>query len=103
MNNFLVQADSENNRLRIVLDGFFVKSEIELAFCLLRIERKKLQPGFDVFVDIENLKYLNVDITITKTKMKKILKLAGAGRIQFARETYSFVDYDKLPGGFYPN
>jgi len=103
MNNFLVRADREKNTLRIILDGFFVKSEIELAFYLLRIERKKLMPGYDAFVDIENLRYVNDDVSITKSKMKKILKLAGAGRIQFSHGMYAIIESDKISDGFYPN
>lgn len=103
MNHFLIQADIEKNILRIILDGFFVKSEIELAFYLLRIEKRKLVPGYDAFVDIDNLRYVNTEVNITKSKMKKILKLSGAGKIQFAHGIHAIIGSDQIIDGFYPN
>ncbi|MBN2213420.1 MAG: hypothetical protein JW723_04185 [Bacteroidales bacterium] len=56
MEQFDVHADKNRNRIYCILKGFFLESEIDLAFNRISDELNKLTDGFDVILDIQNLK-----------------------------------------------
>ena len=89
INNFIVRAFPEKNLLKICMDGFFMKSELELALHLAKRESKKLHVGFDVFIDIRNLKTLTNVMGINFSKLKRMLTILGGGNLQFLGLDYA--------------
>ncbi len=57
--NFTVKASREKNDLLIAMDGFFMKSEVELVLHLAKKECKKLIPGFSMSFDIQHFNTSN--------------------------------------------
>jgi hypothetical protein len=55
MEQFDIRADKNRNRFCCLLKGFFLESEIDLAFDRISAELKNLTDGFDVILDIQNL------------------------------------------------
>lgn len=55
MEQFEIRTDMQRNRIYCLLGGFFLESEVDLAFDNIRDEVKKLNSGYDVIVDIQNL------------------------------------------------
>ena len=99
INNFTVKAYPEKNTLVMVLNGFFMRSEIELALHLARIESIKLNTGFDVLVNIENLKVAQKEFDMSYNKMKNILTLFGAGNLHLIEDYTVFTGViDKTVG-----
>ena len=90
INNFFVRAYPENNQLRIVLDGYFMPSEMELALQLARYESDKLQSGFSVIIDTRNLRTSFDEKELYVKKIKKILTVLGCGNLKFAGRKYAF-------------
>ena len=81
IDSFKVKADIPNNSLLIQLRGFFMKSEVELAFYLARKEIKKLSEGFRVILDLDGMhsdKSINNSIY---TKAKRVFTTLGASRV----------------------
>ncbi len=79
-----VQSDVPKNRLVIQLRGYFMKSEIELAFYLAKKEVKKLSSGFVVIMDIDGMytdKDLNNNIL---SKARDVLGAMGASEIVYS-------------------
>jgi hypothetical protein len=90
IDNYTVRAIPEKNALALLLNGFFMRSEIELAFHLARIESLKLNKGFDALVNIENLKVAHREFKMSINKMKRILTLFGAENLYFLKD-YTFI------------
>jgi len=101
INDFIIQAISGENILKIVLNGFFMKSEIELAIYLARIESFKLKPEFHVLMDSKNLRVAQKNFTLSFHKMKKILTLFGAGSLQFVEPDPIFAEQKYHTVGLY--
>ena len=55
MEQFDIRADKNRNRFYCILKGFFLESEIDLAFDRISAELENLRDGFDVVLDIQNL------------------------------------------------
>ncbi len=102
INDFIVQAYPGKNLMTVILNGFFMKSEIELALYLASNEAKKLQRGFEVLVDIQNLKVAHKKYNLGLTEMKKVLKQLGAGNIRISDLNRSFTRHSFNSVGFYP-
>ena len=102
INDFLVRANREKNELKIVLDGYFMKSELDLAFQLARQESRKLMPGFDVFVNIRNLNIPNKELLLDFERFERILKIMGGGSLKIVglENTLSGFMYRNV--GLYP-
>lgn len=78
-----------------------MKSEIELAFYLIKNESKKLNPGYEVLVDIKNLHSSNHRLGISFGKIKKMLKLMGSGELRFIGLNYAIARQMEKNGGIY--
>ena len=51
-----IRTDNNRNRFYCILKGFFLESEIDLAFNKISLEVQNLTDGFDVILDIHDLK-----------------------------------------------
>ncbi|MGD2036150.1 MAG: hypothetical protein PVF73_13885 [Bacteroidales bacterium] len=101
INNFVIESHKEGNRLSVVLDGIFMKSEIELAIYLMKKEIRKLSPGFDVDIDIHNMDVNLSPHQLKVRKYRKILKLMGAGSVRFVGLSYLMAEPVHESGGDY--
>ncbi len=68
MDSFRVKANVQENKLLIQLRGYFMKSELELAFFLALKESKKLTEGFEVELDLDGM---HTDKSINNSINKK--------------------------------
>ena len=111
IDSFRVKADVPGNNLLIQLRGFFMKSEVELAFYLARKEIKKLKEGFKVILDLDGM---HTDKAIHRSmlsKAKRIFITLGASKVSsvgaISRMPQSKIvelDYFAFDGvGLYPN
>jgi len=103
INDFIVEAQKKNNRLYVLLDGIFMKSEIDLALCLMKNEIRKLKPGFEVIIDIQKMNTGLSPMSFSFNKYRKLLRLMGAGSIQFLGLSHFFGEYEYQNGGYYPH
>lgn len=118
LEQFKIKASERNNRLNIVLSGYFLMSEVELALHLMKRESKKLQSGFEVTADIRNFKTPMKTQESILLRIKKSLRLLGAGKVSYKKsnfippifyyirsnnkhENLSVFTYNKM-GGFLP-
>ena len=83
INDFIVKAQTDENQLYVLLDGVFMKSEIDLAFQLIKSEIRKLKPGYKVLIDIQKLDTQESVVDFKINKYRKMLKLMGAGMVNF--------------------
>jgi hypothetical protein len=102
INNFIVKAIPEKNQLKVILDGFFMKSEIELAMHLAKRESKKLRKGYDVLVDITKFRSADKKSVLSAGKIHQLLKLMGSGELRFIGMNYAFAEAEFANVGFYP-
>lgn len=111
IDSFKVKADLPNNNLLIQLRGFFMKSEVELAFYLARKEIKKLNKGYVVILDLDGM---HTDKTIQRglqSKAKRIFTTLGASKVksigaitQMTKPVVNDLEYFAFESvGFYPN
>jgi hypothetical protein len=111
IDSFKVKADVVNNSLLIQLRGYFMKSEVELAFYLARKEIKKLSKGFVVILDLDGM---HTDKTIYRgiqSKAKRIFSTLGASKVksmgaisQMPQHKVQDLEYFAFESvGFYPN
>ena len=56
MEQFDVRTDKKRNRFYCILKGFFLESEIDLALDRISGELLNLSAGYDVILDIQDLK-----------------------------------------------
>jgi hypothetical protein len=56
MEEFDIRIDKKRNIFYCILKGFFLESEIELALDRISDELSKLSDGYDVILDIQDLK-----------------------------------------------
>ena len=101
INSFIVKAQQEDNQLYVLLDGIFMKSEIDLALYLMKNEIQKLKPGYEVLIDIQNLDSEASTLEGKFNKYKKLLKLMGAGSIRFLGLSSFLAQYSYQNGGDY--
>jgi hypothetical protein len=83
INNFTVKAIPDLNMLKVVLDGNFMKSEVELALLLVRNESKKLKNGFRVVANLANFRSKGPDFHSGFYKIQQVLKSVGCHEINF--------------------
>ncbi|HBH50168.1 MAG TPA: hypothetical protein DDX98_16095 [Bacteroidales bacterium] len=111
IDSFKVKADVPNNSLLIQLRGFFMKSEVELAFYLARKEIKKLTNGFKVILDLDGM---HTDRTIHRSiqsKAKRVFTTLGASKVnsvgaisKMSQPKANDLEYFAFESvGFYPN
>jgi hypothetical protein len=103
INDFMVKAFPEKNQLKISLDGYFMRSELELALHLAKRESKKLRKGFDILIDIQNMKSPVNAMDISFSKLKRILGVLGGGRMMFAGINFALEHETHQNVGLYPN
>jgi hypothetical protein len=101
INDFIVQAQKDNNQLYVLLDGTFMKSEIDLAFQLIKNEIQKLEPGYKVLIDIQNLDAGNSVLETKFNKYRKMLRLMGAETVKFLGLSSLFTHNKIEAGGDY--
>ena len=101
INDFIVKAQKDNNQLYVLLDGVFMKSEIDLAFQLIKNEIQKLKPGYKVLIDIQNLDAGVFAFEFKFNKYRKMLKLMGAGTVKFLGLSSLFTQNRVETGGDY--
>ena len=102
INDFLVRAFPDQNQLKIILDGCFMKSELELAFHLAKEESKKLLPGYNILVDIKNMKTTWKEFGSGLSKLNRLFREAGGGRLQIMGIDYESWSSTLNNVGFYP-
>jgi len=83
INSFIVKAIPDSNILKVVLDGIFMKSEVEQAILLVRNESKKLKNGFRVMADLTNFKSKGTGFQSDYYKIQQILKSIDCNKINF--------------------
>ena len=101
INDFIVKAQKDNNQLYVLLDGVFMKSEIDLAFQLIKNEIQKLNPGYKVLIDIQNLDAGASAFEFKFYKYRKMLRLMGAGNVKFLGLSSLFTQNRVETGGDY--
>lgn len=111
VDSFKVKANTGRNNLLIQLRGYFMKSELELAFFLARKESKKLTKGFEVILDLDGM-HTNKDANISiYGKAKRTFETLGAGKVKSIGAIAKIPVQKKLDleyfafesVGFYPN
>jgi len=103
INDFIVEAQKENNRLYVLLDGIYMKSEIDLALYLMKNEIRKLKPGFEVIIDIQNMDTGSSAMNLNFNKYRKLLRLMEPGTLRFKDLNHLFGEYEYQNGGYYPH
>jgi hypothetical protein len=93
INSFIVKAIPASNMLKVVLDGNFMKSEVELAILLVRTESKKLKNGFRVVADLANFKSKGQDFHASYYKIQQVLRSIGCNEINFVGPSV-FISYN---------
>ena len=102
INNFFVRAFSDENELKITLDGYFMKSELDLALQLAKLETKKLMPGFSVLLNVENLNTADEELKLDFERFERIIKLMGGGSLRIAGLDAALFGLKTKSVGFYP-
>ncbi len=111
IDTFKVKADVASNSLLIQLRGFFMKSEVELAFYLARKESTKLNEGFKVVLDLDGM---HTDKSINRNlqaRAKQIFETLGASSVKSIgvisrmnppkMRDFEYFAFESV--GFYPN
>jgi hypothetical protein len=109
--SFKVIANPLKNNLLMQLRGYFMKSELELAFYLAKKESKLLAQGFDVFLDFDGM-YTNKELDRSiYNRAQETFNSLGAGRIKsigvinkapkLKKHDLEHFLFDSV--GFYPN
>ncbi len=80
--SFKVIANPSKNNLLMQLRGYFMKSELELAFYLAKKESKRLTYGFNVILDFDGMYTNNEGDKTIFSKAKGIFSSLGAGNIK---------------------
>jgi hypothetical protein len=93
INSFIVKAIPDANLLKIVLDGVFMKSEVELALLLVRNESKKLKKGFKVVADLANFKSKSPGFNSGYYKIQQVLRSISYNEINFVGQSV-FTSYN---------
>ncbi len=109
--SFKIVADIEKNNLILQLRGFFMKSEVELAFYLARKEIKKLRDGFIVILDLDGMHSDRSVYNTIQAKARRVFITLGASRVTSVGVVSRLVDikpndleyfaFENV--GFYPN
>lgn len=102
INSFIVKAVPEKNQLKVILDGFFMKSEVELAMHLARRESKKLKTGYNVLIDITKFHSSEKVFSKNYTRIQQLLKMMGSGELKFIGMNYVLTESANDNVGFYP-
>jgi len=111
IDSFKVKADVKKNNLLIQLRGYFMKSELELTYYLARKESKKLNPGFEVILDLDGM-HTSVDAQNSiHSQINRIFATLGAGRVKsigaltrMPKVKLHDIEYFAFESvGFYPN
>ena len=102
INDFVIQANPKNNELNVRLDGYFMKSEIYLAFQLAQNEAKKLNKGFVVLMDIKNLNMQHRKKLISYERLVNLMRHLGAGSLKIKGFKRLTSDGICPTVGFYP-
>ena len=111
IDSFKVKAEVNSNKLLMQLRGYFMKSEIELAFYLARREIRNLKEGYEVILDLDGMhtdKNVNIDLL---TKARRVFETLGAGKVRsvgalsklpkYRINDFEYFSFESV--GFYPN
>lgn len=111
IDTFKVKADVASNSLLIQLRGFFMKSEVELAFYLARKEITKLSKGFKVVLDLDGM---HTDKSLQRnlqTRARHTFESLGASSVKSIgaisrmaapkMKEFEYFAFESV--GFYPN
>jgi hypothetical protein len=85
----------------INLDGFFMKSELELALHLAYKESKNLLPGFKVIMDISNLRNNKTNSGFNLNWIRHSIMAMGGGLISLTGKNMRFDELYAKTVGFY--
>jgi hypothetical protein len=102
INSFVIKAIPEKNQLKVILDGFFMKSEVELAMHLLKRESKKLKKGYNVLIDITRFHTAETAFSQNYSRIQHLLKMMGSGELKFIGMNYALEESVNESVGFYP-
>jgi hypothetical protein len=102
INDFIVKAFPEKNLLKISMDGYFQRSELELALHLAKSESRKLHPGFAVSLNIRNLRTSMNVIGVNFSKFRRLLMILGASNFHFIGVNHASSKALNEDVGFYP-
>ena len=102
INNFTVKANDDNNELSVIMDGYFMKSELDLALYLVKSEIKKLTPGFTVKIDITHLCSSGANAQFDTSLINNLTGSLGAGKIKYTGYNTTPARFLKPAVGFYP-
>jgi hypothetical protein len=103
INSFIVKAVPEKNQLKVILDGFFMKSEVELAMHLAKRESKKLKKGYNVLIDITKFHSSEKVFSGNYGRIQHLLKMMGSGDLKFIGMNYNILAETNYANvGFYP-
>jgi hypothetical protein len=102
INNFLIKAIPEKNQLKVILDGFFMESELELAMHLAKRESKKLKKGYNVLLDVTRFHSSEKRISKNYARMNHLLKLMGSGDLKFIDMKQNLTEFKYSTVGLYP-
>ncbi len=110
IDSFKVKANKEKNLLLVQLRGYFMKSELELAFYLARKEVKSLKEGFEVILDFDGM-FTDKSIGSVISHARRVFITLGAGKIRCISAlekltslkpiVLEYLAFDNV--GFYPN
>jgi hypothetical protein len=98
--SFIVTAIPSGNLLKIILRGFFLKSEVELALHLIKTEKIKLKEGFRVSIDISKFQSKSTDLMSLHYKIQQLVKPHKA--FQTSGGSLIETEYSEQSVGFYP-
>jgi hypothetical protein len=102
INNFTVRANYDKNELRIEMDGYFMKSEFELAFCLVKEEIKKLIPGFTILINFNNSNSSKIKNQLNIRQINNLARSMGASSVNNIGRNKHSVSNTEAIVGFYP-
>ena len=103
INRFVVKALKQSNHLVILLDGYFMDSEIELAEHLVDNEVRNLNSGFSVLIDVEKMDSKSTKFALNLKKLIVQLNARGCGKIKVKKSRVSDRQYNLRSVGFYPH
>jgi hypothetical protein len=112
MNDSLkIKANIIRNTLYIQLRGYFMKSELELAFYLARRESKKLTEGYEVILDLDGMHTTKKLYDSISDRTRRMFMTLGASNVKsigavplMQPTTYQSIEYFPFSNvGIYPN
>lgn len=93
INAFVVKAVPSSNILKVVLDGIFMKSEVELALHLIKIEKLKLKEGFNTIIDLSNFQSKGIEFRSIHYRIEQLINsnvlIDDLSKYGYGKESYN--------------